>query len=148
MGGPLPPGSSPLEQRQQQPAGWEQGGLKVTTTSIPPSKASAAAKSVLDDMPITDKLATSIASKLSGAELKGIIGMTEKLRKLEAVLMQMQTENEDVRARWQVCMYVGRGMCWTALWGLLTSGSGCMYVSSAGAGGILGNGECKGLSDG
>lgn len=69
---------------------------------MPPSKASAAAKSILDDMPITDKIASSIASKLTSAEMKGIISLTEKLRKLEGVLIQMQAENEDIRARLQV----------------------------------------------
>jgi len=72
------------------------------TGVLPPSKASEAAKSVLDDMPITEKVASSIASKLTSTEMKGIIALTEKLRKLEAVLIQMQAENEDVRARLQV----------------------------------------------
>lgn len=67
----------------------------------PPSKASAAAKSVLGDVPITEKIATSMASKLSGAELKSIIAMTEKTKKLEAILLQFQAENEDVRERLQ-----------------------------------------------
>lgn len=71
---------------------------------LPPSRASATAKAVLDESPITEKVATSIASKLTSAEMKGIIGLTEKLKKLEAVVLQMQAENEDLRARLQVSL--------------------------------------------
>jgi hypothetical protein len=72
--------------------------------AAPRSRASSAARAILEDKapPLSDKLASSIASKLTGPELKGIIAMTEKLRRVEAVLAQLQAENEDVRARLQV----------------------------------------------
>lgn len=83
-------------------SGGAGGSSPSPDAPLPSSRASAAAKAVLDESPITDKVATSIASKLTSAEMKGIIGLTEKLKKLEAVVLQMQAENEDLRARLQV----------------------------------------------
>jgi hypothetical protein len=86
-------------------SGARAGGVEAgagDSGPLPPSRASAAAKAVLDESPITEKVATSIASKLTSSEMKGIIGLTEKLKKLEAVVLQMQAENEDLRARLQV----------------------------------------------
>lgn len=86
-------------------SGSRAGGVEAgagDSGPLPPSRASAAAKAVLDESPITEKVATSIASKLTSSEMKGIIGLTEKLKKLEAVVLQMQAENEDLRARLQV----------------------------------------------
>jgi chromosome segregation ATPase len=40
-----------------------------------------------------------MASKLTNAELKGILALTERVKKMEALVVQFQVENEDVRAR-------------------------------------------------
>lgn len=66
----------------------------------PPSRASAAAKSVLESGPaMSDKVASAVTAKLSGAELKGILALTERLRRMEGLVRQFQAENEDALKR-------------------------------------------------
>lgn len=40
-----------------------------------------------------------MAAKLSGPELKGILAMTDRLKKLETLVGQFQAENEDALQR-------------------------------------------------
>lgn len=77
----------------------------------PPSSAAATARSLLGGGSaggggdgsgnITEKVAASMASKLTGPELKSILAMTERVKKMEALVVQFQAENEDARARLQ-----------------------------------------------
>lgn len=45
------------------------------------------------------QVASAVAGKLSGPELKGILAMTDRLKRLEALVGQFQAENEDARQR-------------------------------------------------
>jgi len=79
----------------------------------PPSSAAAMARSLLGSSDSTIPTSSSssssssssapplasMASKLTSAELKGILAFTERVKKMEALVVQFQVENENVRAR-------------------------------------------------
>jgi hypothetical protein len=80
----------------------------------PPSRAAATARSLLGSSDggsgasaggssrgpvLSERVAASLSSKLSSAELKSILALTERVKKMESLVAQFQVENENAWAR-------------------------------------------------